>query len=111
MGGLNLNDKLFTADQLDSLPLDCHPSTVQLITNEKNIIAFAGEWAYPSNIYPCLFTKDNIEFTSSEQALQFEKAHFHNLPHTARQMITNNDPFDCKHLAAEIECNDAWKEK
>lgn len=107
-GGVNLDGKLFSADQPDTLPPDCQPRNVQLITNEKNDIAFAGTWAYLSNMYPSQFIRDNIEFTSSEQAFQFEKARFHNLTHTARQIITNNNPFDCKQTGAEIEHNDAW---
>lgn len=40
-----------------------------------------------------------------------EKARFHNLSYTARQIITNNDPYTCKQLGEEFTPAETWRDQ
>lgn len=107
-GGLKLDDRLYSPDQLNDLPYDCHPERVQILETSKNGLLFAGPWAYLSNLYPVSFEYDDIVFTSAEQCIQFQKALVHNDQLRADKILVTNDPFKCKKLGEKIEQNDEW---
>lgn len=70
-GGIRLNGQFYGPDSFDDLPEDCQPGTVQVITTQDNGLAFAGEWAFLSNMLKCPVRYADMDFTSSEQIYQF----------------------------------------
>lgn len=107
-GGINLDGVFYSPQMFPQLPDDLQPHHTRVLTNTKGNIIFSGEYAYLSNMYPCKFTCNRILFTSAEQCIQFEKAQFHNEEHKAHQILTTNDPVECKHLGDSIERTPEW---
>lgn len=107
-GGLKIGSEYFRPDQFNDLPSDYHPRNVQIIRTEKNELLFAGEWAYLSNMFPCIFEYEETEFTSSEQCFQYQKALYHNEFASAFEINTTNDPFTCKKIGELIPDENEW---
>lgn len=59
-GGLKLDGP----DQLYDLPKGCHPSDAQIIETANNGLAFASEGAFLSNVHPCNFLFEDMQFTN-----------------------------------------------
>lgn len=108
-GGLNLDGQIIMPSQFDDLPADCHPERVQILSTKENGLAFAGQWAYLSNMYSCSFRYEGVNFSSSEQCFQYCKALHHEDLMKAKDIILTNDPFKCKKKGDAIECNEEWK--
>lgn len=109
-GGIRVDGRLYNHDQFNELPPDCHPRCVQVINTKHGTTLFAGEWAFPSNMFPCSVIYENTKFTSTEQCFQFCKARSHNELAKAQRIIINNDPFVCKQIGDSISDNDKWLE-
>lgn len=107
-GGLKLDNRLYTPDQLNDLPPNCHPEIVQIIKTDKGGLAFAGQWAYLWNMYPVNFIYENVLYTSVEQCYQFIRAQAHGDTITAKKMFLSTDPFACKKLNSSISNNKEW---
>lgn len=107
-GGLRLNDQFIEPSQLDDLPDEFHPSNVQILNVGEGGLAFAGEWAYLSNMYRCPVYYMDLDFTSSEQAYQFSKADFHGCAKKAVKILHLEDPFDIKKVGNSIIDSQDW---
>lgn len=107
-GGLKMDGHLYLPNQFDDLPVECHPERVQIISTNENGIAFAGQWAYLSNMYQSSFRYEDMSFSSSEQCFQYHKALHHKDLMRAKQIILTNDPFKCKKTGGKIETSQEW---
>lgn len=104
-GGLKLDGQIVMPSQFNDLPYDCDPERVQILSTIENGLAFAGQWAYLSNMYCCTFRYEGVNFSSSEQCFQYCKALHHKDLMKAKDIILTNDPFKCKKKGDAIEGN------
>lgn len=109
-GGLKLDGYLYMPGQFDDLPEDCHPERVQVLSTKYDGIAFAGQWAYLSNMFHCSFRYEETVFSSSEQCFQYYKALQHKDLVRAKEIILTNDPFKCKKIGGAINPNKEWSD-
>lgn len=107
-GGIRVNGQFYEPAQFDSMPDDCHPRLVQMLDVQDGGIAFAGEWAYMSNMHRCPLHWSDLDFNSSEQALQFAKAEYHNCNWKAEKILLLDNPFDIKKIGESILDSDEW---
>ena len=77
---LTIRNKIYTVDNLCTLPENIHPKTLSIKSIESTL-CFGGRLSSHiplSNSYKCNITFMNISVSSSKQALQYCKAlHFH----------------------------------
>lgn len=107
-GGLRLNGKFYGPTEFDDLPPDCQPKVVQIINVGESSLAFAGKWAFLSNMYNCPVRYDGIQFLSSEQAFQYTKAMTHGARDKATRILLASDTFSSKHTGNKIEESEDW---
>lgn len=107
-GGLRLNGEFYGPDDFGELPPECQPKVVQVINIGENGLAFAGEWAFLSNMYSCPVRYDNIRFLSSEQAYQYTKAMTHGALGKATRILLATDAFSCKRFGDKVEDSEDW---
>lgn len=109
-GGIKLNGTYYGPDQFHKLPAECQSDRVQIIETEGNGLAFAGEWAFLSNMYRCNIMFEDMLFTSAEQCFQFRKAHHLNCMDDAQEIILESDPFVCKRIGGDLTANEDWQQ-
>lgn len=107
-GGIRLNGQFYGPDEFEDLPPDCQPRAVQIISVGENSLAFAGEWAFLSNMYNCPVRYDGIRFLSSEQAYQHTKAMTHGAIGKATRILLARNAFVCKRYGDKIEDSEDW---
>ena len=98
---LNLNGTRFTKENLHELPPKLN---ITEITTKKNanVIGFFGEICPFSNFYPCKFYYKGIEYHSSEQFIQHEKAKFFGDKFTERAVLSAETALACKRAGREV---------
>lgn len=107
-GGIRLNGQFYGPDEFGDLPPDCQPKAVQIINVGENSLAFAGEWAFLSNMFDCSVRYDGIPFLSSEQAYQYTKAMTHGAHGKANRILLANNAFVSKRYGDKIEDSEEW---
>ena len=77
----------------------------------QNEVGFFGELNPLSNFYSCEFQHQNVQFHSSEQLIQYNKAKHFNDHVTMAQILYASTPLECKRLATDIPNynKDNWK--
>lgn len=92
---------------LEILPPGLKLSDAKMI-KVKGGLAFASEYAFLSNFYPCSFTFDGIEYDSAERAYQCTRARRLNAPDLAQQIFTCQNAKECKLLSHHVESTNDW---
>ena len=98
---LVLDGKRYTKDTLDQLPRNLD---VMKITNksDKNSLGFFGELCPLSNFYPSSFVFNRVNYHSTEQLIQHQKAKLFGDKHIEHSILTAKTPLECKKLSTDI---------
>ena len=99
---LILRGKKFGLHNLQELPekLSGHKVTSR---NTDRVLGFFGELHPLSNFHRCNFTEGGLQFTSSEQYIQYTKACYFENMELAGRILRTHEPLDCKKLSREIK--------
>ena len=92
----------YTMKNLDQLPEDLSTFKVSSVTTDDACVFF-GELNPYSNFYPAGFYEGGDYFSSSEQYIQYKKATYFKDIQTADEIMTTDNPLECKKLAREID--------
>ena len=91
----------YTMKNIDQLPEDLNTFKVSSVTSDEACVFF-GELNPFSNFYPVGFYESGDYFSSSEQYIQYKKATYFKDFQAAAEIMTTDDPLECKKLAREI---------
>ena len=91
---LIVNNKIYTLDNLHELPEDINPKKISTVENDV-IILFWGKYVPLSTFHIHNFKVNQVQFSSIEQALQYEKAMLFEDGELAGKLITEKDPLVC----------------
>ena len=99
---LVIKGKKYGLHNLKDLPdeLSDHKVTSR---NTDLVLGFFGELHPLSNFHHCRFTIDGIEFSSSEQHIQYTKACYFENMELAGRILGTQEPLECKVMAKEIK--------
>ena len=92
----------YTMKNLDQLPDDLSTFNVSSVTTTDACVFF-GELNPYSNFYPAGFYEGGDYFSSSEQYIQYKKAVYFKDSHVAEEIMTTDDPLECKKLSRNID--------
>lgn len=70
--------------------------------SEILVLFFPGK-SYLSNFYRCSFEVDGVQFTSTEQFFQYQKAHVFNDKNSMIKILATNDPKEQKRLGRKVK--------
>ena len=107
---LIIKGKSYTRSNLETLPEDISAAKISS-KEDDNTIGFFGELSPLSNFHPNKFMYAGIEYKSSEQLIQHQKAKlFRDIP-TAEKIMAAKTPLECKKFSCEITNYDheKWK--
>ena len=92
----------YTMKNLDQLPEDLSTFNVSSVTTTDACVFF-GELNPYSNFYPAGFYEGGDYFSSSEQYIQYKKAVYFKDSQVAEEIMTTDDPLECKKLSRNID--------
>ena len=92
----------YTMKNLDQLPEDLSTFNVSSVTTNEACVFF-GELNPYSNFYPAGFYDGGDYFSSSEQYIQYKEATYFKDNQIAEEIMTTDDPLECKRLARDID--------
>ena len=92
----------YTMKNLDQLPEDLSTFNVSSVTTTDACVFF-GELNPYSNFYPAGFYEGGNYFSSSEQYIQYKKAVYFKDSQVAEEIMTTDDPLECKKLSRNID--------
>ena len=106
---LVIHGKIYTVDNLCSLPEDISGYNVSSRSNETTL-AFFGELNPFSNFHPCKFEYSGMQFHSSEQLVQYMKAVLFDDTLTATSILDCETALGCKQLGKDMKGynRDTW---
>ena len=111
-GKLIIQGKSYSSKTVHLLP---EPLTGYSVTSKESDshIGFFGELNPLSNFHPAPFTHEGINFHSSEQWIQYQKAKLFNDDHTAQKILECDTALKCQHLSREIANFDhsTWRDR
>ena len=99
---LIIKGKTYTVDNLSNLPeeINGYNSTCK---QDSHSIGFFRELNLMSNFHHCDFHVNYVEYHSTEQFIQLQKATFFKDNKTAEKIKDTKTPFECKQLSKEID--------
>ena len=108
---LILKGRTYNVNTLNQLPEELNVFKVTSRENE-NTVGFFGEINPLSNFHPSQFTHDGIQYISSEQLIQANKAKLFGDMETYNQILCCSSSLECKNLAKFIRNVDErkWEE-
>ena len=98
---LVLDGKRYTKDNLDQLPKNLDIMKITTKSDEKSV-GFFGELCPLSNFYPSSFLFHGINYHSTEQLIQHQKAKLCGDKQSEQHILAAKTPLDCKKLSREI---------
>ena len=105
---LFIEGKPYSVDNVNDLPEDLHPATLASKSSDE-IFAFFTSSCPLSNFYRTSFTMDNKKFTSTEQYLQWHKAHFAKKTDAMKLIMNAQTALEAKNLGDKITLsNEQW---
>lgn len=109
---LIIDGRTYTTDTVDTLPSSLTPAEV-FTKRSDDYTCFFSKYSPLSNFYPCSFKEGGLEFSSSEQYFQYNKALHCNDLATANQIRKTDDPAQCKNLARNLSIPDqkVWEDE
>lgn len=94
---LNFKGQLFSADQLEQLPLALRPSSLAVRKSEDTLVFFSKSCIL-SNHFPSTFNIDGMVFYTMEQYLAFERARLSEQDHLIEKASHAQDPVEAKSI-------------
>ena len=110
---LVIHGKKYGTSDLHKLPNDLSGFHASSKIDDKNAVhAFFGELSPFSNFHPAHFEVDRVEYNSSEQFIQNQKALLFNDLETSDRIMISSTPLECKNLGKEVKGfkEDIWRE-
>ena len=109
---LVLKGRVYNINSLSQLPDELNVFTVTSRENE-HIVGFFGEINPLSNFYPSSFSHEGVNYISSEQLIQANKAKFFSDLETYDQILSCSTSLECKNLSKLIRNVDEpkWEEE
>ena len=109
---LVLKGRTYNVNTLNQLPEELNVFRVTSKENE-NTIGFFGEINPLSNFYPSSFTHDGVQYISSEQLIQANKAKLFRDTETYNEILCCTTSLECKNLSKQIRNVDErkWEEE
>ena len=109
---LVLKGRSYNVNTLNQLPDELNVFKVTSKENE-NTVGFFGEINLLSNFYPSTFLYDRVQYISSEQLIQANKAKFFGDLETYNQILCCSSSLECKRLSRQIRNVDEtkWEEE
>ena len=98
---LVLDGKRYTKDTLDQLPRNLDVMKITTKSDEKSL-GFFGELCPLSNFYPSSFEFNGINFHSTEELIQYQKAKLFGDKQMEHSILTVKSPIECKKLSKNI---------
>ena len=107
-----LKAKMYNVNTLNQLPEELNVFKVTS-KEDENTVGFFGEINPLSNFYPAPFLYDRIQYISSEQLIQANKAKFFGDLETYNQILSCATSLECKNLLSQIRNVDEsrWEEE
>ena len=108
---LKIKGKHYTLKTLHKLPPELNPFKLSSKSNEETkILGFLGQLNPLSNFHDAPFIYDGIQFHSSEQLIQYQKAMFAKDTEMCNKILSTETALECKILASKIKNlnTDAW---
>ena len=99
---LTIRGKTYGLHNLSELPDDLSGHRVTS-RNSNLVLGFFGELHPLSNFHRCNFSEGGLEFSSSEQYIQYTKAYYFENMELAGKILNTDEPLECKKLAREIK--------
>ena len=96
-----IQGKRYNVKNLHQLPEEINAFSVTSKSDDTTI-GFFGELNPLSNFHPAPFTYNNIQYHSSEQLIQHEKAEFFGDSGSASRILAADTPLECKKLSWNI---------
>ena len=107
---LIVNNKTYTLDNLHELPEDINPKKISTVEND-DMMLFWGKYVPLSTFHIHNFKVNQVQVSSIEQALQYEKAMLFEDGELAGKLITEKDPLVCKMLGKQARILNNKSEK
>lgn len=107
---LIIENRVYRANELHLLPPELSLEKVK-IRAVPNGLAFQGEAAYLSNLYPAEFVMRGIRFNSAEQAYQFYRAACVNNLEASQSILKSDDTKDIQSAGNPILPNPKWDQQ
>ena len=105
---LVLKGRSYNVNTLNQLPDELNVFKVTSKENE-NTVGFFGEINPLSNFYPSTFLYDRVQYISSKQLIQANKAKFFGDLETYNQILCCSSSLECKNLSRQIRNMDETK--
>jgi ribA/ribD-fused uncharacterized protein len=77
---------------------------------DYNLLPFQGSTDLLSNMYSCQLSKHGLEFNSSEQLYQYEKALFHNQTEIMKSILKSENGYEAKTCGSKVKVITRWHE-
>ena len=109
---LKIKGKHYTLKTLHKLPPELNVFKLSSKTDEEHkIVGFFGQLNPLSNFHDAPFTLDGIQFHTSEQYIQYQKAQFAKDIESCNKILNTSTARECKNLSSQItNLNvDAWE--
>ncbi len=108
---LIVEGKMYTVDDLRSLPENLRPNNTAVRTTKK-LVLFFGRDAVFSNFHPSRITVDSTYYNCVEQAFQHRKALDADDTEAARKIMSTDNPVIQKHTGDRLKSKqEHWKMK
>ena len=101
---------MYSHNNLEELPEDISAASVSSKENE-NVVGFFGELNPLSNFHQSPFVYNGVEYTCSEQLIQYQKALYFGDKTSADKILNAQTGLDCKKLSKEITNYNHYKWK
>ena len=98
---LALDGKRYTKDTMDQLPRNLDVMKITTKSEEKSL-GFFGELCPLSTFYPSSFEFNGINYHSTEQLIQHQKAKLFGDKRIEHSILTVKLPLECKKLSRDI---------
>ena len=105
---LVLKGRVYNVNTLNQLPDELNVFTVTSKENEHTV-GFFGEINPLSNFYPSSFSHEGVDYISSEQLIQANKAKFFGDLETYNEILCSSTSLECKNLSKLIRNVDESK--
>lgn len=109
---LSFNGQLYSANQLEQLPLALRPSSLAMKKSEDTLVFFSKSCVL-SNHFPSIFNINGKVFHNMEQYLAFERASLSEQEHLIERASTAQDPVEAKSILNLLRDDHAqeWQDK
>lgn len=106
---LHIGDKMFTVENIDTLPAAIHPRKLCTKSNDDVIVSGGtlSEFSFLSNYAPCDIEYQSVKYVNLEHAYQHARAVHFNDRTTAAKILTTKNPAEAKRLGYRVSGFDA----